>query len=58
VIENTLGVLHNTTNIFENARKMAVQLLKALPMKIKWREMGQITSERASIQLETYMLDM
>jgi hypothetical protein len=48
VIENTLGVLHNTTNIFENARKMAVQLLKALPMKIKWREMGQITSERAS----------
>ena len=41
VIENTIGVLHNTSNISENTRKNGCVLLKALPMKIKWRERGR-----------------
>jgi hypothetical protein len=42
VIETTLGVLHNTSNISENTRKIGYVIIEgAVLMKIKWRERGR-----------------
>ena len=48
VIENTLGVLHNTLNIDENNRKNGCVIIDGAPHENKMAGKGQITSERAS----------
>jgi hypothetical protein len=48
VIENTLGVLHNTSNISENNRKNGCVIIEGAPHENKMAGKGQITSERAS----------
>ena len=48
MIEKTLGVLHNTSNISENTRKNVFVTIEVAPHEIKMAGKGQITSERAS----------
>ena len=48
VIENTIGVLHNTSNISENTRKNGCVIIEGAPHENKMAGKGQITRERAS----------
>ena len=48
MIENTLGVLHNTSNISENTRKIGYVIIEGDPHENKMAGKGQITSGRAS----------
>ncbi len=48
MIEKTLGVLHNTSNISENTRKNGCATIESAPHEIKMAGKGQITSERVS----------
>jgi hypothetical protein len=49
VIENTLGVLHNTSSICENTRKNDCVIIEGASHENKMAGNGQITSERASL---------
>jgi hypothetical protein len=48
VIENTLAVLNNTSNISENTPKNGCVIIEGAPNGYKMAGKGQITNERAS----------
>jgi hypothetical protein len=48
VIESTLGVLHNTSNISEITRKNGCVIIEGTPYENNMAGKGQINSERAN----------
>ena len=48
MIEYTIGVPHNTSNISENTWKNGCVIIEGVPHENKMAGKGQITSERAS----------